>query len=436
MPIVAGLAKFLPIRGSCVAWLVLCAACGDARTPGQADAGLPPASDAMPDGTVDAPIDARDPVVRVRTQTDSPIGPYDVLFYSPGNELIATVTVDHDGVASAAMPDGGTVLVMPDPVTRDLDGLRAVFGVKPGDDIKLFPPVEPPVGTTAMAITVPARDGAAVYRAGTRCGGGGSSTTTITAFVSLECQPPLAIVAHAEDAGGTVIGALRGTSSSTSSATLEGPFLDPDVVSLQITNGDREVSMSAVLFPVVDDSILNDLNQERHRPLAVDEAATLDFATAPAAIVDARRLDIFFGTSDGRGQSYQRVRAATESALTFDARTEGLPWYVSRQYDLIQRKLTLSPMADPAIDGQIARITFESDPFLDVRWTLVIPPDATEVVMPAIANSRFDPTTRPDVRILLTTSAIRASSYDGYDDLRRGVAVTSSVGSYYDVTTF
>jgi hypothetical protein len=395
------------------------------------DASVDALSDASVDAMPDAMPDAQDPTVRIRVPTDFMT---DVAFYSPSNELIALVTADADGLASAAMPAGGTVIVIPDPVTRDLDGLRALFGVKPGDDIRLAAE-QVAFFSDAMTIIVPPKDGAAVYRADTRCGGGGATTTTITAFLVHDCQPPLSIVLHAEAADGTVIGALRGTSSSTTSATLMGPYLAPDVVSLQFTNGDREAVLQAILFPVVDNQPLNQLNTEQHRPLEVEQAATFSFATAPMAIVDARMLQFGLSTPDGKGQSYLRVQATNDPTFTFDARVQGLPWWGNPQYDRMQRKLTLGPMAVTGIDGKIAQLRLSSDPFRDVHWTLVIPPDATEIVMPTITNPTLDPTSRPNTQIVLSTSAIRASSYDGYDDLRRGVPVTAGVGSYYDVTS-
>jgi hypothetical protein len=430
------------MRWPVAALMVVCAGC-NSRAPARHDAGLDPAVDAMPDAAVDAMPDAAvdampdampdaaDPTVRVRVPTDFVS---EVAFYSPSNELIALVIADADGLASAAMPAGGTVIVIPDPVTRDLDGLRALFGVKPGDDIKLAAE-NIPFFSDAMTITVPPKDGAAVYRAGTRCGGGGGgSAATITAFLVHECQPPLSIVLHAEDADGTVIGALRGTSSSTTSAILMGPYLAPDVVSLQFTNGDREALLQAILYPVVDNQPLNELNKEQHRPLEVEQAATFSFATAPTDTVDARMLQFGLSTPDGKGQRYQRVQAANDPTFTFDDRVEGLPWSGNRQYDRMQRKLTLGPLAVTGIDGKIAELRLSGDPFRDVHWTLVIPPDATEIVMPTITNPNLDPTSRPSTQIVISAFAIRASSYDGYDDLRRGVPVTAGVGSYYDVT--
>jgi hypothetical protein len=432
------------MRMSVMALMALLAGCGDSHAPAQHDAGADPArdamADAMADATADAMPDARDPTVRVRLSPDPFSDTYDVRFYSPSNELIAMVTTARGGVASVAMPEGGTVLVMPDPVAGDFDGVRGLFGVKPGDDIQLLPP-DVPRGTDDMAITVPARAGTAVYRAATRCGGGSSITTAITGRISLGCQPPLPIVVHAEDASGTVIGALRGTSSSTTSATLAGPYLAPDVVALQFTNGDRAASFGAGLVPVVGNDPMDDLNQSRAGgQLAVHETATLSFATAPAAIVDARRLNIFWSAVGGGTQQHLRVHAATDPTFTFDAAVEGLPWHGPPRYDALQRKLTLGAPAGAVaagIDGQIAELSLEPDAGVTVRWTLVIPPDVTDVVMPQIPDTRFDPSTRFGTNIMITSArAIRASSYNGYDDLRRGVPVTAPVGSFYDVTSW
>lgn len=423
------------MRSLLVMWMVLGAACGDRHPATQHDAGESP-PDAV-DAMADAMPDARDPTVRVHIESSAPGGSWDVVFYAPNNELIARVTAGADGLASAAMPDGGTVLVAPDPVTEDPDGLRALFGVKPGDDIRLVP-FPRPRGTGTMTLTVPAEDGTAVYRAVARCAGGSGRTTTMTAFYDFGCQVPLPILVRTEDDSGNMISALRGTLSSLTSATITGDYLAPQTISLQITNGDRANSMSASVFPVLGQDTLN-LSQDRFQSVVPGQSIALAMAVPPAATIDARAFDLSFGAGEGGrgGQSYHRVRPASESTFTFDASVEGLPWYGDRRYDPVLRKLTLPLAADPTIDGQTAEFIFERDPQLNLHWTLVIPPDATQIVMPPIPDPRYEPGTGPNVTMIrLTTTAIRASSYNGYEDLLRGVPVTYPVGSYYDVTVF
>jgi hypothetical protein len=120
--------------------------------------------------------------------------------------------------------------------------------------------------------------------------------------------------------------------------------------------------------------------------------------------------------------------------FTIDGRTDGLPWYQARSYDRLQRKLMVSRPADPTIDGQMAEVDFEGD-FFHYHWTLVMPPNATEIVMPALPWSNVDRDTTHGVIIQFSATSIRASSYDGYGDLRRGVPLTWSIGSFYDTTS-
>jgi hypothetical protein len=82
----------------------------------------------------------------------------------------------------------------------------------------------------------------------------------------------------------------------------------------------------------------------------------------------------------------------------------------------------------------VAEIDFEGD-FFRYHWTLVMPPNATEVVMPVLPWPNVDRDTTHGVIIQATATSIRASSYDGYGDLRRGVPLTSSIGSFYDTTS-
>jgi len=57
-------------------------------------------------------------------------------------------------------------------------------------------------------------------------------------------------------------------------------------------------------------------------------------------------------------------------------------------------------------------------------------------VMPYLPWSNVDrDTTHGGVIIQSSISSIRASSYDGYGDMRRGVPVTRPIGSFYDSTS-
>jgi hypothetical protein len=423
-----------------VSVLVLVAGCGGPSPARQPDGGAgPPPIDAMvdasPETMVDAMPDARDPLVRVHVPANVP-GRYSAAFYDPANHAIAIVTVGADGIASAMMPDGGLVVVTPDPVTGGaIDNVRALFGVEPGDDIKLVPP-EPFNANESLPITVSPQDGTAVYRAGTSCGGGGSRTTDMTLFLISDCKLPQPIIVQAEDSDDVearVIGAYRSSLTSTSS-TVTGTYVPSETVSVQITNSSMDVTAGTVMFPVVEDRLLNELNRGS-RPVSIgtDQGATISSTTVPGSMIDARRIQLLFGTSFG-SQTYQRMLAPTQTVFAFDGRTDGLPWYQARGYDPVQRKLTVSRAADPAIDGQVAEIDFEGD-FFRYHWTLVMPPNATEVVMPVLPWPNVDRDTTHGVIIQATATSIRASSYDGYGDLRRGVPLTSSIGSFYDTTS-
>jgi hypothetical protein len=423
-----------------VSVLALVAGCGRPSSSRQSDGGAgPPPIDAMadasPETVVDAMPDARDPLVRVHVPASVP-GLYSAAFYDPANHAIAIVTVGADGIASAMMPEGGLVVVTPDPVTGRLDSVRALFGVEPGDDIKLFPPAESFNASEQLPITVSPQDGTAVYRAGSSCGGGGSRTTDMTLFVIRDCQLPQPIIVQAEDsedAEARVIGAYRSTLTSTSS-TVTGTYVPSETMSVQITNSSMDIDAETIMFPVVQDRLLNELNRgSRWVSIGTGQGATISATTVPGSMIDARRIELLFGTSFGT-QIYERMLAPTQTVFTIDGRTDGLPWYQARSYDRLQRKLMVSRPADPTIDGQMAEVDFEGD-FFHYHWTLVMPPNATEVVMPALPWSNVDRDTTHGVIIQSSATSIRASSYDGYGDLRRGVPVTWSIGSFYDTTS-
>lgn len=397
-----------------------------------ADASPETMVDAMPD----AMVDARDPLVRVHVPP-SVLGLYSAAFYDPANHAIGVVTIGADGIASAMMPDGGLVVVTPDPVAGTaIDSVRAVFGVEPGDDIQLFPPASSGIASEQLPITLSPQDGTAVYRAATSCGGGGSRTTDMTLFLIRDCPLPQPIIVQAEDsedAEARVIGAYRSTLTSTSS-TVTGTYLPSETVSVQITSSSMDVDAQTIMFPVVADQLMNQLNRgSRWVPIGTGQGATISATTVPGSLIDARRFEVLLGARFGT-QIYDRMLAPTQTVLTLDGRTDGLPWYDASGYDRGLRKFTVSRAADPAIDGQMADIDFEGD-FFRYHWTLVMPPNATEVVMPSLPWSNVDRDVTHGVIIQSTATSIRASSYNGYDDLRRGVPVTWSIGSFYDTTS-
>ncbi len=400
-----------------------------------------------PDAAPDAPVDAAPVDVRVRVSHPTPAG-YTVLFYGPDHQLVARTTTDAAGLAVAALPQGGTVLVVTDPVMGSIDELRAIFGVEPGDELHIGPvidepPTEPhPSGGDTMAMTVPSRPGASIYRVGTRCGIGGAGATSMTLFLEAGCQGALAALAVAQDGSQQLLAAQRGTvTGGAGSGALSGAWLDPEAATMSIMAGADAVGAYSLLAPWVEGHWMPALGFESHVPIAAGATGTLSWPTAPASTVDARLFRVVFSRTavPGSFQRFMRIHPPFQAAFQFDIAAEQLPWYspaVVNSYDVATRKASLARSSGAALDGQLVRIQFEDEFSFPGAWNCVIPPDWTEVTLPVLPAdlARFDPSApQLDTRQVAPT-AVSSSVYPGYAEFRRGTPQPLAIGSSYNVT--
>lgn len=418
----------------CVVLLAAVCACGDNRSPGATgDAAV---TDGSPDGRPDAPPDARDPTVRVRVP---PIIPPSVLFLGPDNQPLPTTGFDADGIATAQMPDGGTVIVVPDPL-GSLGDLRAIFGVVPGDDLNLIPVVDV-IGGDHMTVSVTARPNTDTYRVYSRCGDGGSGTTTIDALVDNTCPVPQAMLVHAEDQTLHLLGAFRDVSPSITNATLSGTYLDPITMSVTVSSTAAFDAPLSFVSPVIEG---RKLRYDSFGVLGATTATTkqLDYVVDPGSLVDARNLSIITGrpSAPNRPQQFERRIAASATAVAFDFDAAELPTYTIGSYTPATRTVAWTRTATGApLAGQLISFHFENfDAGLVHTWRIVVPANVTEVALPVLPGGpldEFDPN-RPFVDTYqVIPMGVRSSSYSGYDDFRRNVTVTHEVGSTFDTST-
>lgn len=171
-----------------------------------------------------------------------------VLFFGSNGQFITEVATDDDGVASADLPNGGTVVLM---YRSDSDALPyapvGYFGVQPGARLTFGGPL-PARGS--VSITVPAVTDTMLYRVSLACGNDVDllqSTNASFTSESFLCSDARVVVAAT--ATGMLLGTLAADGVDSASAiTLAGPYVSPSAFELEVEglNDDTdEVSLEA-----------------------------------------------------------------------------------------------------------------------------------------------------------------------------------------------
>lgn len=150
------------------------------------------AIDAAPDATPDASVPGSVTItVYDNTQSPQPVPGMPVLFQDASGAVVAAVTTDAQGQATAVMAAGGSVTAkrpQRNGVTGDL--VYMFLGVKPGDRLMAGAPTAATPTSFPVTFTVPAYAGAYSYRVATQCGLGGSAPATLTTLnAQLSCSP-------------------------------------------------------------------------------------------------------------------------------------------------------------------------------------------------------------------------------------------------------
>ena len=146
-----------PMR-SVLALVIALAACGDDDFNGLPDAPVPP------DTTTDGPTEGL--VKLTITSGTTPVEGVKVYFQNSDSSMVAAVTTDADGVASAVMEPGGFVTAI-DPFPQIPQGgapppiLKTFAGVKPGDELVLHQRDFNPPGVLVNILANPEPDDAA-----------------------------------------------------------------------------------------------------------------------------------------------------------------------------------------------------------------------------------------------------------------------------------
>lgn len=394
--------------------------------------------DANADAAVDAAVDAPDPTVRVHVPG---FGPFTVLFYDPSHQLVATRTTDSAGRASAPLPLGGTVIAAPVPQASELG---AIFGVEPGDDIEF--PGEVLEQRLQMKITVPSRAATAAMDVGSRCGSNTATSNVVSVFTKVKCRgETFAVLAQALNHQGQVAAAQRGNVTMPfgpmPTGALTGEWLAAEHQTVTITNGDLPITGLFAQYPVLEGHAVAFGGGSQSLSIGANATQTMSYTVAPSSTVDGRQLEILFRLDD-RFQRVHHVIPPTPLAVDVDFAAEQLPWYdlsIRNGYDVASRKVPLTRSAGAALDGQFVKIVVQTDTTQIVKeWHCIVPPDWTEFTLPELPAEfqKWDPSGPAVLSRSVAAKGVSASSYQGYDDLRRGVPLTKENGSFYNTSVY
>jgi hypothetical protein len=167
---------------------VALAACGgDDEGGGDDDGAAPDAAITTPDAEIDvdaASPDAADAALVTLTAGSgfgAPRVGNPVVFLGPDDAVLLDTELDTSGQASAAMPDGGSVvlIVEPNATLAGSPSLGTVWvwtDVEPGDELVFG---RPSPGVDSATVTVPTYEGATQYRVATSCGIASSDTNVV-----------------------------------------------------------------------------------------------------------------------------------------------------------------------------------------------------------------------------------------------------------------
>jgi hypothetical protein len=294
-----------------------------------------------------------------------------VAFLDDDDAVIANVTTDADGVASAIVPPGGKVAALAPGRTE----ARLWLGVQPGDELAVD------IGSTAPVVTVtviaPTRAGTSNYHVETACGSFGSSgTPTVIVSINPPCTTDLVIYRN-----------------------VTGQLVDALVVTGQTLTGGQTLDLSAATYAPtilrtaavtgVPDG-MNSVFLEGSLTLATDPQLSRfggDPALANGAgsvtgrlpdVADPAQVTLFTarGTGSIRHTVMRRARQDDASPLAVGAL---LPDVGAPLYDANARRASWAQGATgAAVDGVFAQLTFDG-----VTW-FVASPAATAITLPAL----------------------------------------------------
>lgn len=337
-----------------------------------------------------APTDAADPVdagpgrvdVTVFTQDDNglPAPGVRVVFVARDGQLIADVTADPEGKASAIVgPEGATVYVVRLP--RDITG---IVGAVPGDQLMFGSRGRTGSTRGTMTVQLPPPGSGETFVVETGCGtaSGPSTSSSLTLVIDSRCQGPTFPLLATAQSGNSVSGALyipEVTFVSNGTVTIPGwPQTTSGIFTLTgVPTGVANLDIGAKLRTA--DSVLYTGLPVR---IPVNESMATMYRGLPQAGTTLEISAKMFRADAVTQQFTQRVPLTT----AYTASTAGIaPFLTEAFHDFSTRTLTWTQDGGGAIDATV----------IDGRWyryqnssnynyRLIMPPSET-------ASFRFPP---------------------------------------------
>jgi hypothetical protein len=402
-----------PTHHTCIAillpWLAIAAGCeSDLR---YADAGdeldaVDEDSVAGPDAassdaeSSDAAPGMANVTVHVRNADDNgaPVANAVVVFSAAAGSTMVTAMTDASGTAIGTVEAGGTVTVMQGWQPGEA-GRAIVFGVQDGDVLD-FGPAPSALGT--MTVTLPPTE-ATFYRVTGPCLLGGSTLTTLSVSIAAGCTSPQAVLAEARlGSARSFLVAAGVTPTDGGSLTMTGTWLDAATATVELTGLIADSPQLVMERHVYSAGISAYYDEPTTLTLDTPTTGTATFATPPGfgdgVLVSAFQNDIAV---------HQHIVGLADP-MPFDA-TSHAPTIAT--IDLTDGVLTWTLDGDGPLDAVIVTVT--GDP-VALFSTLMIPPDATSVTLPAVVADQ--------IQSVVSAMTIDVSTVAGYDELRPGAA--------------
>lgn len=318
-----------------------------------------------------------------------------VLFFGPDGQFITEVATGDDGVASADLPNGGSVVFM---YRSDSDALPyapvAYLGVEPGDRLRFGGPL-PERGP--VTITVPEVTDTMTYLTSLACGdhvallqSGTASFTT----ESFHCSDA-AVVVSARNSG-MVLGTLAVNSAdSTAPITLTGPYPSPAAFEMEVegVSADTEMVALEAWHAVGLARMYADASGE-----GVPSAGRFQVTGMLADVAGTELAVRVTPTRAGYLSPVAWLRRPYAADVSVDVSSINMPWITAPTFDIATRSVNWTEDGDGTIDAVVASPNFRRDG-VEFFWVLGSPHDGDSLTLPVLPApwAAYNPTTGDEV---------------------------------------
>jgi hypothetical protein len=396
------------------------------------DAGALP--DAPADASVDAPVDAGQPVVTVRVQRNGgPEAAIPIIFHDAAGAVVEEMATGADGSVARAVSEGAQVSVLLGGAGTGTRQIVTFVGVKNGD-VLTVPDDAPEERQVSARVTIPSYDASAfTVRAG-RCSTGTSSeASTVDLNVWPSCMGPAGtfpILLEATDGGAPVAYAYKKGNRALGDAGMDdaGTLLVDGVSPWSTTYGSDTIHVPAavagsfeVYYEEVADGLAHTMNE--YISAGVDTVFS-----AHRGYADAVQTQLTAYSELGMSSIAIRQDAPSQDATFTIDPLRLLPAVTGVSVDMGSGRATFawtSESALPATDGVLLTANWttptEGGSSVQVVWLVIAPPTASNVVLPQFPPSAAAWTGMDVEPTVYSLAIVEMDGIADYDALRQVV---------------